>query len=173
MPAGSSFLWPVVTAFFLCPTDCGPDGAAPNGTPEEIRAAAEGAINSLPELGYILECEIDGVPLSNIESYRAQSPVFYGEIVEGCIFNAVAPEFFPPGPYGPAVSDGFWVMVPPLPVGEHVIHFRAVIGTNEPEPLFETESTHYITVVPGGQGRDGESLTVEPVTWGAIKAAYR
>jgi len=173
VPPGTAFLVNVVTAFFLCPTDCGPDGAAPNGTPEEIQAAAQDAIDSLPTIGYILECDIDGVPVQNVWSYRAQSPVFYGEIVEGCVFNAVAPEFFPPGPYGPAATDGFMVMVQPLPEGEHEIHFRAVIGTSFPEPLFETEVTHHVTVVPGGLGRDADALAVEPTTWGAIKASYR
>ncbi len=172
VPPGTAFLVNVVSAFFLCPTDCGPGLPAPNGTPEEILAAARETINSLPDLGYILECEIDGGPVEDVWSYRAQSPVFYGEIVEGCVFNAFFPDFYPPGPYGPAAADGFWVMVAPLPPGEHVIHFRAVIGTFLPEPLFETDVTHLITVVPGAPGKDADALAVEPATWGAIKATY-
>ncbi len=173
VPPGTAFLVNVVSGFFLCPTDCGPGLPAPNGTPEEIRMAAEATINSLPDLGYILECEIDGVPVEDVWSYRAQSPIFYGEIVAGCVFNALLPEFYPAGPYGPAAVDGFWIMVKPLRPGEHVIHFRAVIGTLLPEPLFETDVTHYITVLPPGHGKGGdEPLAVEPTTWGAIKAVY-
>lgn len=170
VPAGTAFLWPVISAFFLCPTDCGPGGAAPNGTVEELRAAAAAAIES-PTI--VMECQIDGVPVSDLGRYRTQSPVFSGEIVEGCVFNAVAPEFFPPGPYGPAVADGFWVMATPLSVGEHLIHFRAVVEDPPGTPVFETESTHRITVLRGRAGEGGDALAVEPSTWGAIKATYR
>lgn len=172
VPAGTAFLVNLVSAFFLCPTDCGPGLPAPNGTPEEILAAAAGAINSLPDIGYILECEVDGQPVQELFGYRAQSSVFYGEILAGCVFNAILPEFYPAGPYGPAAVDGFFVMVAPLPVGEHVIHFRTILGTSLPEPVFETDVTHYVTVVPG-TGMIGDPLAVEPTTWGAIKSVYR
>ena len=157
VPVGTAFLFPVITAFFLCPTDCGPDGAAPNGTVEELREAARSAIE---DVQLTLECEIDGVPVADIWSYRSQSPVFNGQIVEGCLFNAIAPEFFPPGPYGPAVTDGFFLMARPLPPGEHTIHYRGIVGPPT-EPLFETESTHHITVIPAMGGR-----------WGHRRRAY-
>jgi hypothetical protein len=166
--AGTAFLFPVITAFFLCPTDCGPGGAAPNGTVQELRDAAASAID---DVEITMECDIDGVSVQDLTAYRSQSPVFDGQIVAGCLFNAVAPEAFPVGPYGPAVTDGYFLIVRPLSPGEHTIHFHAIVGPIT-EPLFETESTHHITVSPG-HGRDEGTASVEPTTWGAIKAVYR
>jgi hypothetical protein len=164
-PVGTAFLMPVITAFFLCPHECGPGTPVPNGTVEELRAAADAAA----DLVAVVECEVDGRPVQNPLSFRFQSPVFAGEIVAGSLFNVLVPEIYVPGPFGPAVVDGYWVMVSPLPVGEHVIHFRGVAEDPPGNPVFETESTHHITVVPDG----GRALSVEPSTWGSIKAAYR
>jgi hypothetical protein len=166
VPAGTAFVFPVITTFFLCPTDCGPGGAAPNGTVEELRAAA--AIIGDAEL--TMGCEIDGVPVENLLMYRSQSPVFEGQILEGCVFNVADSVAFPPGPYGPAVTDGYFLVVHPLPPGEHTIHYHAIVGPIS-EPIFETESTHHITVVPE-HGREAGAAAVEPATWGAIKAAF-
>jgi hypothetical protein len=46
------------------------------------------------------------------------------------------------GDLAPAVADGFWIMLAPLPVGEHVIHFRGAT------PDFETEVIYDLTVAP-------------------------
>jgi hypothetical protein len=160
VPVGTAFLISVLSGAFWCPDDCQPNACAPGGTIPELRECAGSAF----DLGVVLDCDIDGVPINNLLDYRAQSPVFSGEIGPSNPFG------LPAHPYEPAVADGVWVMVGPLRVGEHVIHFRAVIGD---PPVFETESTHHITVV-AGHGRDeGASAAVEPSTWGAIKATYR
>jgi hypothetical protein len=163
VPAGSAFLMPVVTVAFVCPYDCGPGTPVPSGTVEELRAVAAATMDATS----VLECDIDGVPVRDLWNYRVQSPVFAGELVAGSIFNVLLPDLYSPGPYGPAVADGWWVLVSPLPVGDHVIHFRAVVGD------FETESTHYITVVPAVPGKSAEALALDPATWGAIKSVYR
>ena len=36
--------------------------------------------------------------------------------------SGVPPE---PDPINPAVADGYWILLAPLPEGEHVINFRA------------------------------------------------
>jgi len=173
VPVGTAFLVNVVSAFLMCPGDCGPDGAAPNGTVQEILDGVENLIDALPEIGYVLECDVDGIPVTDVWSYRAQSPVFYGQIAAGSAINVLDPDYAPAGPYGPAAADGFWLMVKPLSPGEHVIHFHALLGTNLPEPVFETNVTHNITVVHGVGRNADESLAVESTTWGAIKAAYK
>jgi len=135
VPTGKSLLFPIISTAFLCPCDCGPDGAAPNGTIDELTEAAVSTI----DLFTLLEVEIDGSPVEGIAAYRFLSPVFFGTAVEGNVF-----EFFcGNGPYGPAVADGYFLMLSPLPPGEHEIHIRAGI----PELSVELETTHFITVV--------------------------
>ena len=165
VPSGTALLLTVLTGAFWCPDDCQPNACAPGGTIAELRACAASGF----DIATVLECEVDGDPVENILSYRAESPVFSGVIGPSNPFG------FPPHPYGPAVADGIWIMVRPLSPGEHTIHFRAVLGPIE-EPVFETESTHHITVVPGHHrdgGDAGSAAVVEPTTWGSIKATYR
>ena len=52
----------------------------------------------------------------------------------------------------PFASDGYWVMLEPLPVGEHALHFGGSLDLEnhptDPLPNFMTEVTANITVVP-------------------------
>jgi hypothetical protein len=79
----------------------------------------------------LLRLSVDGVLLSDLSAYRAQSPVFsYSMTTDNVIsyllalFGFPGPE--PPGTYTPAVSDGYWVMLTPLPPGTHTITFEGV-----------------------------------------------
>lgn len=155
--AGTAFLVDVGAAAFWVPDDF------PPGTPiEELRAAAASIIN----LVTVAECVIDGVPVSNVWGYRTVSPVFYGYL------NPINPWGLPGDhPIGPAVVDGFWIMIPPLGVGPHEIYFHQIVG-DPGNPFFEGEVTHFVTVVPGTPGKGGDALAVEPTTWGAIKAQF-
>ena len=47
------------------------------------------------------------------------------------------------GTYGPAISDGYWLMLAPLSAGSHTVHFRGVAAGG-----FETEVTYNLTVAP-------------------------
>ena len=47
----------------------------------------------------------------------------------------------PAGTYGPNGSDGFWLMLTPLPPGTHYIHFASGDGF--------LDVTYYLTVAPG------------------------
>src|SRR5439155_8127033 len=83
-------------------------------TVDQLRAALASFVPFITEM----HGSIDGVPLRDLLSYRVQSPVFsltlpvtdnvnqfFGCNVSGTIF--------------PAVSDGFWIMLAPLPQGRH------------------------------------------------------
>ena len=54
----------------------------------------------------------------------------------------------------PLVSDGFFLMLAPLPVGLHTIHFQA-IRTRPNGTTFEVEVTYHLTVVPGAKEPPG------------------
>lgn len=101
-----------------------------------------------------ISCEIDGVPIQNLEQYRAQSPAAPMVLPEN---NAAG---LPPGPYGMMVDDGYYLILAPLSVGTHTIHWTStmtIIPTwdprteDPPEPPFPQgaqEVTYHITVVP-------------------------
>jgi hypothetical protein len=56
----------------------------------------------------------------NTPIIRSQSPVFTASFPPDNVFNA-PPSFLT----GPIVSDGFWVMLPPLSPGKYELHFEA------------------------------------------------
>jgi hypothetical protein len=91
----------------------------------------------------VLEVSIDGVPLENVWAYQAPSPApFSLDLPEGNFLG------LPPGGYYPNVSDGFWLMIKPLPVGEHVIHQYVWVPNTLYGPV-EFEVILNITVVGG------------------------
>jgi hypothetical protein len=63
-----------------------------------------------------MSAAVDGAQLRNLENYRVESQLFDLTLPENNVFPA------PPGKTK-AVSDGFWVFLKPLPVGNHEIDF--------------------------------------------------
>ncbi|MBI4602515.1 MAG: hypothetical protein HY721_11200 [Planctomycetes bacterium] len=93
-------------------------------------------------------CEIDGVPVVNAGSYRAESAAF-----DFTLSDVFVDFGYPPGPKGPAVSDGYWLMLAPPSRGSHTIHFtgQLTFSTAEGDPfdqVFGLEITYELTVGP-------------------------
>ena len=80
---------------------------------------------------------------------RAQSPKYTTDLPEGNIFGVA------PGPNERLIAGGYWVMLPPLTAGEHVLnlHGAGCVENEEGilEKVFETEVTYHLTVVPGNR----------------------
>jgi hypothetical protein len=132
VPAGKALFFPIINTVWWA--------TEPDETEEEIREGANATIDQVT----VLECSINGVPLKKLDAYRADSPAFTLHLPEG----AIADELFDlSGDFYPAVADGYWIMLAPLPRGKHVIHFRGVQGDPN-DPLFETEVTYFLTVGP-------------------------
>lgn len=93
-----------------------------------------------------LTCSIDGNEVDDITEFRVESPQFTFTAPDPWIFTPAAP-----GP-GTFVADGYFVMLRPLSVGHHVLHFAGSfhfdIGEiGNPEPLdFGLDMTYHITV---------------------------
>jgi hypothetical protein len=68
----------------------------------------------------VMQCKIDGRAVGNLDSYRVVSDVFEIQLPEGNFLGAE------PGPT-PAVSDGVYLLIPPLAPGEHTISFFAYV----------------------------------------------
>ena len=108
---GTSLFFPAVNAFCVAEGD---------GSLEAQRACAAAFLAEVTSI----EVEIDGVSVNALQSYRAQSPAFDLTLPSDNIFGA------PAGLYAPTAADGFYLIVRPLPPGEHTIHIRAEFGAD-------------------------------------------
>ncbi len=148
IPGGKALFFPLVNILFWTPDDA--------TTLEEARAGSNSQIDPTDSLSL----EIDGVPVSDLFAYRAQTfpGGFVFNIPEGSFLTQVAgcndgEEFFPcsPGPRPSSVSDGYWIGLRPLPNGPHTIHFTAVVAGGFPDG-FELDVTYNLIVGGGGGG---------------------
>ncbi len=70
-----------------------------------------------------LHATVDGVALGNAKrGFRAKSPAFELDLRGQNLFG------LPPGTYAPAVADGYYLMLAPLPAGPHRIAFGGTDG---------------------------------------------
>jgi hypothetical protein len=88
-----------------------------------------------------LDATIDGVKIPELQKYRVQSQPF--TIVYG-------PNNVDGAPIGTtkAVSDGYWVLLKPLPAGNHTIHFAGAVVNYVQGTLnnFANEVTYNVNV---------------------------
>ena len=134
IPSGQTLLVPLVNFSadnFVC---VDPDS---NFTFDELRAIAAANIDLVEELAL----SVDGVALTNLESYRVQSPTpFDITLPPDDVFAPVCGDSYPR--VIPSVADGFYVMLAPLSKGEHTIVLHGAI----PAFGFSTTATYHITV---------------------------
>jgi len=105
----------------------------------ELRTCAKGMIDPVDNV----TAEIDGVPIQNLqEDYRATSPLFtYGPLPDNNVLQLWGINA-PAGATSLSVADGFYLMLAPLSVGQHTIHFTGTVGS------FTLEITYNLTVAP-------------------------
>lgn len=130
VPAGKALFFPIINEVCVATDE--------SETEEEMRACANDAIDAVT----FVEASIDGVPLSDLWEYRAESPAFPLVLPEGAILDQLIGLN---GTFEPAVTDGYWIMLAPLSVGEHEIHFHGV------SPGIDVDITYLLTVKPGKQ----------------------
>jgi hypothetical protein len=128
IPRGKALFFPVANTLFWVPED-GDDV-------DEVRRIANGATNAITEL----EVSLDGRPVTDLFSYRAQSPpggfaLRFGPLLADFGFD---PE---PDPRQPAVADGYWILLAPLRSGVHELHIRNSDGSD-----LNIEVTYHLTV---------------------------
>lgn len=134
VPADKTLFFPIINA----------EGSTAEGngtTRQELGAFAQYLIDHAEGLS----CTIDGIPVRNLEAYRARSPLFtFGPLPENNLLG------LPAGTSSPAVADGYYVMLSPLSPGQHTIHFTgAVVFTAEEDGFdfsFSLDITYHLTV---------------------------
>jgi hypothetical protein len=93
---------------------------------EELRACAKCFADQIVVSS--LEASLDGEALESLGSYRAASPLFSFDYPADNIFG------IPGGPAtGDSVSDGYWLLLNPLPAGNHTLTFGGAFDFPEGE----------------------------------------
>jgi hypothetical protein len=135
VPAGKTLLLPLST------------GLCTNG-PGERKSVADVQFECRISADVVeaVAVEIDGVAVPDVMSYRVQSKPFpYKVVKDSCCF----PEelgYRVGRTYWPAVMEGWFVMIKPLPAGEHVIKY----SDNAPIATGQTSATYILTVAAKG-----------------------
>jgi hypothetical protein len=134
IPPGTPLFFPVVNAecSVLEPDPFHGDDEA------ELRACANGHIDNTSGLF----ATIDGTPVSNLDAYRVESPLFeFGPLPEDNLFAFFGLDA-PPGTTSPAVDAGVYLLLAPLSVGKHVVSFGGTFDLQG----FSIDTTYNITV---------------------------
>lgn len=72
-----------------------------------------------------LSFQVDGLKIPNLaKNFRVQSNAFVFTLPDDNLFSAVGEGPYTGGSYFPGVDDGVYVMLSPLSVGPHTIHFH-------------------------------------------------
>jgi hypothetical protein len=136
VPKGTPLFGPVINAQW---DNIGVDDPL---TVPELRDIVGGLIDSVDPEDVVLT--LDGKPRPDLVD-RITSPVFgYDLPAEGNVYQTLFGVDVS-GRVKPAVSDGYWFYIPPLPAGEHTLTFSAAAGD------FEVEVTYHITVAAAGR----------------------
>lgn len=130
IPQGKALFFPLI--------DTEASTAEGNGTNDaQLLAAAQGTIDSVDTLS----CIIDGQSVPNLSAYRAASDLFtWGPLPTNNVFGD--PANFPAGTTSPSVADGYYLLLQPLPPGDHTIHFTGGV------PGFQLDIAYNIMVTP-------------------------
>jgi hypothetical protein len=120
VPAGTTLFFPVIN------NECSSVEPPPFG-PFTDRKDLAACNHQFLDTATDLRAEIDGAPVQGLQDFRiCQTRLCFNSP----IFNVVLPAHNILGvPAGPAtsMSDGYYLLVRPLPAGEHVVHFHGFL----------------------------------------------
>jgi hypothetical protein len=152
VPKDRALFYPLVNSFWV---DC-PNSPDEDLTDDQVRAIMAtyggGGDNACQ-----LTSTLDGVAISSGQypTVRSQSPTFSATLPVGHVLaglcNYDPPGGFatdlPPGKTGRMISEGYWVMLPPLSKGEHTLTLHgAGCDPATGAVLFEVGVTYHLTV---------------------------
>jgi hypothetical protein len=138
MPVGTQLFFPVGNVIFVI--------TEPNENEQVAREAVNEFIDAvLADPEFSMSVTVDGKEVKSTRIVRAETALFTVTVPEDNIFDS--PGFdLPAGSYE-AVADGLWVALPPLPPGEHIVHFEM----SAPSLEFSQDITYTLVVVKGNQ----------------------
>jgi hypothetical protein len=142
VPAGKALFFPILN------TEWDNLGVSPPYSEEQLRDFAKSQMDT----GENMVAEVDGVSIKNLGSalttpYRVTSPVFTYHIPDNNIFGLFGINF-PAQDVQGVVGDGIYLMLAPLPAGQHQIHFKGDFPPTAPFGAFALDINYTINVVP-------------------------
>jgi hypothetical protein len=148
VPPGTALFFPVVNAVFWAPDDLD-DAAffAEQAGLDPTTMTDEELIRFIVNLSMDdpanLQVTIDGKPLRDLASYRAESDPF--ELIDTDLIDTLGGEISHPNS---AIADGYWLMLNPLAPGQHTIH---IVSELDQGPFAGTSNdiTYHLTVSNG------------------------
>jgi hypothetical protein len=145
VPAGKALFIPIANQMWVNIPELGD----PDWSPEQeafARTLCTNAIDGMADLA----CQVDGQEIRNIEDFRCNTPrggEYYLTMPENNLVDAAVSPYgleLPAGTYGPSVDEGIYLMLAPLSVGRHSIHFTAAAADGS----WGLEVTYDLTVAP-------------------------
>jgi hypothetical protein len=143
IPEGDAVFFPVINNFWNNTPDCGQGGV--NYDVKQLIANIKPEIDSTRNLSVMLDEKF----LGKREIQRVVSIPFASVFPADNVFGPNACDTgipLPAGIYSPSMDEGYYVLLPPLKVGQHTLHFHAESGT-QAEP-FVQDVTYNLTVEP-------------------------
>jgi hypothetical protein len=142
LPAGKALYFPILNVEDSAPEEpafgCG--NSLPTllaGTIAEMRQCNEAVINGTTGFS----AQIDGGTVPHLkERFRMQSNAFGFTMPEDNLLDAIGEGPFAAGTYFPAVDDGVYLMLSPLPAGTHVLQFQGTFANGFTENITYTLS---------------------------------
>jgi hypothetical protein len=138
VPEGKALYFPVINSVQInAPNVC---GQGPNNVSvKDLRSMAAPIIDKATNLSVA----VDAITVKSLR--RVKSDVFEVALPEENVFDPLCggPGTVPGGIYSPAVDDGFYVLLNPLPVGSHTLHIHAESTVG---PILQ-DVTYNLTVV--------------------------
>lgn len=130
---GKAVFFPLFNGLYWTPLD----PAIPEDCTDELSCRAGVAVNSDAVTNW--SCTVDGTPCAWFaQIVRGQSDARPFNIPPGSSFTAFG---YAPGVRDISISDGYWVMLDPLPRGTHEIRFTALTSFG-----FSLDVTYHLTV---------------------------
>ena len=132
IPARKAILFPIINSECSYATD--PIAK----TESEMRACAMSG-----DEGASVQATVDGKQLQNLDKYRLQSRLFNVTLPENNVFGAKAG-------FTPMLSEGWWILLEPLAVGNHNVHFSGVVQDNPTTGTkgVSIEATYHLKISP-------------------------
>jgi hypothetical protein len=138
VPEGKIIFFPIINSVQInIPHVCGQTGAL---SVKDLRAGAALIIDAAANLSVT----IDGIAIKHLQ--RIKSEVFAVALPEDNVFVLPCKDLPPvplAGVYSPAVDDGVYVLLKPLSLGSHTLHFHAESPVG---PIFQ-DVMYNLTVV--------------------------
>lgn len=152
IPSGKALFFPIFNSLWWAPDDlddatwlAGELGLDPAQMTDEelIRLIAYYQV----DFATTLYVEVDGVPVQNVQQYRASSQPM--DLPDTALLDDLGAEISHPNA---AIAAGYWLMLAPLPSGKHTILFT-VESDNPVFGLFSLNVSYELNVTPPGKNK--------------------